>query len=96
MTEPILENKLEQVEVSNEEAMLEMLGYLTVHRDGLKELGFNEKDANAISRGIKRALKDEVMDPLYQERMEEFQAFIEKGSKKRNYTRTNASCQARG
>ena len=28
------------IEASNEEAMLEMLGYLTVYRDGLKDLGF--------------------------------------------------------
>ena len=65
-------------EASNEEAMLEMLGYLTVYRDGLKELGFGVKEADAISRGIKKGLQDEAMDPLYQERMGEFQAFIDK------------------
>ena len=67
-----------RTEASNEEAMLEMLGYLTVYRDGLKELGFGAKEADAIARGLKKALKDEVMDPSYQERMGEFQAFIEK------------------
>lgn len=67
-----------KTEASNEEAMLEMLGYLTVYRDGLKELGFGVEAADAIARGLKKALADEVMDPLYQERMGEFQAFIEK------------------
>lgn len=65
-------------EVSNEEAMLEMLGYMTVYRDGLKELGFGSDEAEAIARGLKKALEDEVMDVSYQERMGEFQAFIEK------------------
>ena len=65
-------------EASNEEAMLEMLGYLTVYRDGLKELGFGAEAADAIARGLKKALADEVMDPAYQEQMGEFQAFIEK------------------
>ena len=51
-------------EASNEEAMLEMLGYLTVYRDGLKELGFGAEEAEAIARGLKKALKDEEMDPL--------------------------------
>ena len=68
----------EATEASNEEAMLEMLGYLTVYRDGLKELGFGVEAADAIARGLKKALEDEVMDPVYQERMGEFQAFIEK------------------
>ena len=66
------------IEASNEEAMLEMLGYLTVYRDGLKDLGFGIKEADAIARGFKKALADEVMDPMYQEQMGEFQAFIEK------------------
>ena len=66
------------IEATNEEAMLEMLGYLTVYRDGLKDLGFGIKEADAIARGLKKALADEVMDPVYQERMGEFQAFIEK------------------
>lgn len=66
------------IEASNEEAMLEMLGYLTVYRDGLKDLGFGIKEADAIARGLKKALADEVMDPMYQEQMGEFQAFIEK------------------
>ena len=68
----------EGMEASNEEAMLEMLGYLTVYRDGLKELGFGVEAADAIARGLKKALADEVMDPTYQEQMGEFQAFIEK------------------
>lgn len=63
---------------SNEEAMLEMLGYMTVYRDGLKELGFGADEAQAIARGLIKALEDETMDPSYQERMGEFQAFIEK------------------
>ena len=66
------------IEASNEEAMLEMLGYLTVYRDGLKDLGFGIKEADAIARGLKKALADEVMDPMYQEQMGDFQAFIEK------------------
>ena len=66
------------IEATNEEAMLEMLGYLTVYRDGLKDLGFGIKEADAIARGLKKALADEVMDPMYQEQMGEFQAFIEK------------------
>lgn len=65
-------------QASNEEAMLEMLGYMTVYRDGLKELGFGANEAEAIARGLKKALSDEVIDPSYQERMGEFQAFIEK------------------
>ena len=68
----------EGTEASDEEAMLEMLGYLTVFRDGLKELGFGIKEADPIARGLKKALSDEVMNPEYQERMGEFQAFIEK------------------
>ena len=68
----------EGVNRSNEEAMLEMLGYLTVYRDGFKELGFGVKEADAISRGIKKGLEDEAMDPFYQERMGDFQAFIER------------------
>ena len=43
-----------RTEASNEEAMLEMLGYLTVYRDGLKELGFGIKEADSIARGIKK------------------------------------------
>ena len=74
----------ESNESLNEDAMLEMLGYLTVYRDGLKELGFGVEAADAIARGIKKALKDEVMDPTYQERMSEFQAFIEKRIKESN------------
>ena len=66
------------IEASNEEAMLEMLGYLTVYRDGLKDLGFGIKEADAIARGLKKALADEEMDPVYQEKMGDFQAFIEK------------------
>jgi FKBP-type peptidyl-prolyl cis-trans isomerase len=65
-------------EASNEEAMLEMLGYMTVYRDGLKELGFGADQAEAIARGLKKALSDDSIDPSYQERMGEFQAFIEK------------------
>ena len=37
--------------------MLEMLGYLTVYRDGLKDLGFGVEEADAIARGIKKALE---------------------------------------
>ena len=66
------------IEATNEEAMLEMLGYLTVYRDGLKDLGFGIKEADAIARGLKKALADEKMDPVYQEQMGEFQVFIEK------------------
>lgn len=64
-------------EASNEEVMLEMLGYMTVYRDGLKELGFGADQAEAIARGLKKALSDDSIDPSYQERMGEFQAFIE-------------------
>lgn len=64
-------------EASNEEVMLEMLGYMTVYRDGLKELGFGADQAEAIARGLKKALSDNSIDPSYQERMGEFQAFIE-------------------
>ena len=63
---------------SDEELMLEMLGYMTVHRNGLKELGFGENEANAIARGLKKALKEDIIDPNYQDKMSEFQAFIEK------------------
>lgn len=62
----------------NEQFMLEMLGYMTVYRDGLKELGFGAEEAELISRGFKKALEDEEMDISYQYKMEEFQAFIEK------------------
>ena len=77
------QNNSDQIEqnmnqVSNEEAMLEMLGYMTVFRDGLKELGFGADEAEAIARGLKKALGDDVMDPFYLERMDEFQEFIEK------------------
>ena len=65
-------------EASNEELLLEMLGYLTVYRDGLKELGFGVEEAEAIARGLKKAFEDDIMDPMYQEKMGEFQAFIEK------------------
>ena len=67
----------EVAEPSNEEEMLEMLGYMTVYRDGLKELGFGADDAEAIARGLKKGLADEVIDPSYQVRLEEFQEFIE-------------------
>ena len=71
-----IEQNMDQL--SNEEAMLEMLGYMTVYRDGLKELGFGANEAEAIARGLKKALEDEVMDTSYQERMAEFQEFIDK------------------
>ena len=71
-----LANSTEQT--SNEEEMLEMLGYLTVYRDGLKDLGFGIEEADAIARGIKKALGDNGMDPYYQERIGEFQKFIER------------------
>ena len=70
-----IEQNIDQV--SNDDAMLEMLGYMTVYRDGLKELGFGSKEAEAIARGLKKALEDEVMDSSYQERMAEFQEYIE-------------------
>ncbi|MAH40041.1 MAG: peptidylprolyl isomerase [Puniceicoccaceae bacterium] len=59
-------------------AMLEVLGYMTVYRDGLKELGFGAEDAESIARGLKRALNDTSIDPAIQDKMPEFQAFIEK------------------
>lgn len=59
-------------------AMLEMLGYMTVYRDGLKELGFGAEDAEFIARGLKKGLSDSTIDPSIQEKMPEFQAFIEK------------------
>ncbi len=59
-------------------AMLEMLGYMTVYRDGLKELGFRAEDAEYIALGLKKALSDTSIDPSMQEKMPEFQAFIEK------------------
>ena len=68
----------EELSISHEDAMLEMLGYITVYRDGLKDLGFGVEAADPIARGLSKALEDEVMDPMYQERMVEFQAFIEK------------------
>ena len=71
-----IEQNMDQV--TNQEAMLEMLGYMTVYRDGLKELGFGANEAEAIARGLRKALEDEVMDTSYQERMAEFQEFIEK------------------
>ena len=37
----------------HENRMLEILGYMTVYRSGLKELGFNANDAEAIARGLK-------------------------------------------
>ena len=61
-----------------EQAMLEMLGYMTVYRDGLKELGFGSAEAEYIARGLKKALEDNVMDKSYQEKMSDFQAYIEK------------------
>ena len=75
------ENKSENIhgdDAKNEKAMLEMLGYMTVYRDGLKELGFGQEEAEDIARGLKRALSEESMDPSIQERMGEFQQFIEK------------------
>ena len=74
----------------NEEEMLEMLGYITVYRDGLKELGFGVNAADPIARGIKKALEEEVMDPLYQERMPEFQKFIEQKIKNTQSIRQEA------
>ena len=65
-----------------EQAMLEMLGYMTVYRDGLKELGFGSAEAEYIARGLIKALEDNVMDTSYQEKMSEFQAYIEKELKK--------------
>ena len=62
----------------NEQEMLEILGYISVYRDGLKELGFGDKDAEAITRGVRKALSDDFMDPAIQERMPEFQKYIEK------------------
>ena len=64
-------------EVSNEVEMLEMLGYMTVYRDGLKELGFDVDDANHIARGLKKALEDDVIDNSFEAKMPEFQEFIE-------------------
>jgi FKBP-type peptidyl-prolyl cis-trans isomerase len=75
-------------QASNEEAMLEMLGYMTVYRDGLKELGFGADEAEAIARGLKKALEDEVMDASYQYKMAEFQAFIDKKIKMSEDKRT--------
>lgn len=75
-------------QASNEEAMLEMLGYMTVYRDGLKELGFGADEAEAIARGLKKALEDEVMDASYQYKMAEFQAFIDKKIKNAEDKRT--------
>lgn len=69
--------QLEIAEKANEEAMLEMLGYMTVYRDGFKDLGFGAKEADAIARGLKKALSDEFMDTSYQDKMAEFQVFIE-------------------
>jgi FKBP-type peptidyl-prolyl cis-trans isomerase len=75
---------------SNEDAMLEMLGYMTVYRDGLKELGFGADEAEAIARGLKKALEDEVMDISYQDKMAEFQAFIDKKIKNTEKRRAKA------
>ncbi len=61
----------------NEDKMLEILGYMTVYRSGLKELGFDGSDADAISRGIKKALSEDTMDPAIQNAMPAFQAYIE-------------------
>lgn len=73
--------------VSDDEFMLEMLGYMTVHKDGFKELGFGAQEAEAISRGIKLALEDESLDPLYTSRMAEFQVFMEKKYNERQLLR---------
>ncbi len=73
-TESVLLSESEQTD----RAMLEVLGYMTVYRDGLKELGFGAEDAESIARGLKRALNDTSIDPAIQDKMPEFQAFIEK------------------
>ena len=62
---------------SNEARMLEILGYMTVYRSGLKELGFDASDAEAIARGIKKALSEATMDPSIQRDMGAFQDYIE-------------------
>ena len=61
----------------SEDKMLEILGYMTVYRSGLKELGFDGSDADAIARGIKKALSEDTMDPAIQNDMPAFQAYIE-------------------
>ena len=76
---------------TNEEAMLEMLGYITVYRDGFKDLGFGKDDAKAISRGLIKALSEETMDPSYQEKMAEFQSFIENKIKMTQSSREEAT-----
>tara|TARA_X000000368_G_C22939334_1_gene671392 strand:- start:286 stop:1038 length:753 start_codon:yes stop_codon:yes gene_type:complete len=70
-------NELQGVEISDEIEMLEMLGYMTVYRDGLKELGFDADDANHIARGLKKALTDDVIDSSFEAKMPKFQEFIE-------------------
>ena len=61
----------------HENRMLEILGYMTVYRSGLKELGFNANDAEAIARGLKKALSDETMDASIQKDLADFQSYIE-------------------
>ena len=72
------ESELRLEAEQSDRAMLEVLGYMTVYRDGLKELGFGAEDAELIARGLKRALSDASIDPAIQDKMPEFQAFIEK------------------
>jgi len=72
------ESELRLEAEQTDRAMLEVLGYMTVYRDGLKELGFGAEDAESIARGLKRALSEASIDPSIQDKMPEFQAFIEK------------------
>lgn len=67
-----------EFESSDEAEMLEMLGYLTVHRDGFKELGFEAQHAEYICNGIKKALSEKEYDISIEEKMPQFIEFIDK------------------
>jgi len=75
--EPSVEQESEVTDANPDQAMLEMVGYMTVFRGGLKELGFGPDDAEAIATGLKKGLTDLFPDPEYQSQMEAFQAFIQ-------------------
>ena len=75
--QPSVQGSPSEASDNPDQAMLEMVGYMTVFRSGLKELGFGPEDAEAIATGLKKGLTDLVPDPEYQSQMEAFQEFIQ-------------------
>ena len=61
----------------SEKELVEMLGYLTVFQAGMHDLGFTEKDADAIASGIRKGLTDKKPSQEIMDRMPAFQTFIQ-------------------